>query len=83
MINMNRYGIIYKIQNKVTNKIYIGLTTRSLKERIEDHKLNKSLIGFSIRKYGINNFIFEEEFIIDVSKKNYFNINNNTTNLFL
>lgn len=49
--------IIYKIQNKINGKIYIGQTVRTLKERIEEHKRNKkSKISKAIKKYGINNF---------------------------
>lgn len=48
--------IIYKIQNKINNKIYIGQTTRTLDERIGEHKRKNSLISRAIKKYGIDNF---------------------------
>lgn len=57
--------IIYKIQNKITNKIYIGKTSKSLEIRWKNHlkcvnkKINRCLYD-SINKYGINNFIIEE-----------------------
>ena len=31
-------GTIYKIQNNINNKIYIGLTTRNVNIRWEEHK---------------------------------------------
>ena len=56
--------IIYKSTNKITGKIYIGQTTKSLEQRIKGH-LNESKIDknrpflLSINKYGIGNFVFE------------------------
>lgn len=51
---------IYKITNKVNNKIYIG-STCCFKERKSKHKTSKTdtIISKSIQKYGWNNFIFE------------------------
>jgi group I intron endonuclease len=53
--------IIYKCQNKLSNKVYIGQTTKSLNDRIQQHikvanqkaksKFHKALIS-----YGIDNF---------------------------
>ena len=54
--------IIYKITNTINNKIYIGQTTRTLKERIADYKKeaiykpNNRPISRAINKYGIENF---------------------------
>ena len=59
-------GIIYKITNKINNKIYIGQTIRSLFERVKDYKLYKTngyLIN-SFNKYGFDNFEFS---IIDTA----------------
>lgn len=58
-------GIIYKITNKTTNKIYIGQTTRTLAERWREHvaRSNPSdgtYLHNSIAKYGDNNFLIEE-----------------------
>ena len=58
--------IIYKITNIVNNKIYIGITTKSLNCRWKQHKhsvnmkckKNKHLYS-SMKKYGINNFKIE------------------------
>ena len=57
--------IIYKITNKLNNKVYIGLTTQSLEKRWISHKAegkrgNKKPLYAEIRKYGIENFIIEE-----------------------
>lgn len=50
---------IYKITNKINNKIYIG-QTNDIKKRFNSHKNNKkSVISKAINKYGVDNFIFE------------------------
>jgi len=57
--------IIYKVTNKLNSKIYIGYTTKSLEERRRTHILGSkyhtyfSLFYSAIRKYGIDNFIWE------------------------
>lgn len=60
-------GIIYKITNKLNNKIYIGMTKRTLEQRKADHlkaykDQNKRDYNYKIykafRKYGIDNFEF-------------------------
>lgn len=57
--------IIYKITNKVNNKIYIGQTTRTLDERIRGYrndikfKPNSRPIISAMVKYGFENFTFE------------------------
>lgn len=50
--------LLYKIINKLTNKIYIGQTTSSLKQRLYGHfnKHNNSAISKAIQKYGKDNF---------------------------
>lgn len=62
-------GYIYKITNIVNNKIYIGLTTQTIKERWRQHassaysKKSKSyneVFKKAIRKYGENSFKIEE-----------------------
>ncbi len=57
--------IIYKIWNRINNKIYVGLTTRLLIERWKEHiKQSKgkhlSIIGRAIKKYGVENFYIEK-----------------------
>lgn len=54
--------IIYKITNLMNNKIYIGQTTQTLKERmrahLKDYKRNLP-IDVDLYKYGIENFKVE------------------------
>ena len=69
-------GTIYKIQNNINNKIYIGLTTRNVNIRWEEHKkaalsdaeeFENIHLYNGMRKYGLNNFSFSiiETNIID------------------
>ena len=48
--------LIYKIQNKINGKIYIGQTKKNLNERICEHLHNKSYIGNALKKYGLECF---------------------------
>ena len=54
--------IIYKIENKINGKIYIGQTRRALEERMKEHQKKSSIvygnsyIDNAIQKYGIENF---------------------------
>lgn len=57
---MKRYGIIYKITNKINFKSYVGQTTKSIKKRLISHKNENKHISHSLNKYGIDNFIIEE-----------------------
>ncbi len=54
--------IIYKITNKINNKVYVGQTTRSLKERWNAHLKPNSCRALyrAIEKYGKENFTVEE-----------------------
>ena len=51
-------GYIYKIENIISNKIYIGQTTRTIEERWKEHckATDNYKIHQAMRKYGINNF---------------------------
>jgi predicted GIY-YIG superfamily endonuclease len=53
---------IYKVTNKITDKVYIGFTC-DLTRRISEHKRKYSKINYifyhSIRKHGWENFIWE------------------------
>ena len=53
--------VIYKFQNLIDGKIYIGKTARTLSERLKEH-LKESIpcyIDRAINKYGIENFDFD------------------------
>jgi GIY-YIG catalytic domain. len=51
---------VYKIENKINNKKYIGITNDVIK-RWSNHKCNnsKSPVGYAIQKYGVENFTFD------------------------
>jgi hypothetical protein len=54
-------GFIYKIENKQNQKVYIGKTVNTIKERWLEHvdeakRGDNSLLHKAIRKYGENNF---------------------------
>ena len=63
--------LIYKIQNKINGKIYIGQTINSIEKRFGSHikaannKKNNSIIYKAIRKYGVQSF---EVSVIDEAK---------------
>ncbi len=47
---------IYKIENKINGKIYIGQTKREINKRVYFHLKRKSYIGNTLRKYGMQSF---------------------------
>ncbi len=55
-----KYGIVYCIENIISKKKYIGITTRSLQKRFNEHCKAESVIGKAIRKYKKENFIYYE-----------------------
>ena len=61
---------IYKITNKINGKIYIGYTSKTLKQRFKAHcKTTYSLIGRAIHKYGRKNFTIE---LLESSKDKHY-----------
>jgi predicted GIY-YIG superfamily endonuclease len=55
---------IYKITNKINNKAYIGITTKTTKTRFAEHIYSSEnggnyRINYAIRKYGKENFDIE------------------------
>lgn len=50
------FMIIYKIENLINGKLYIGQTTRSIESRFLSHSQGDMIIGRAIRKYGIQSF---------------------------
>lgn len=66
--------IIYKIQNNINDKVYIGQTVRELDVRLNEHlRSNSSISGRAMRKYGMDNFTIEiidnAENMKDLNKK--------------
>lgn len=59
--------IIYKLQNKINGKIYIGKTIKEVEQRIAEHLSTKSIIGNALRKYGLQSF---DIFIMDLADDN-------------
>lgn len=56
---------IYCITNKINGKKYVGQTIQPVTVRYKEHYRNKkSLVGRSLRKYGLDNFTLE---VIDES----------------
>ena len=67
--------LVYKLTNKINNKVYIGFTSKSLKKRFEKHIRDSkygrnTYLSNAIRKYGIENFskevLFKTESLIEV-----------------
>lgn len=56
--NLKEIGVVYKIINKINNKIYIGKTFQDINTRFRQHYfVNEStLIHKAMVKYGIDNF---------------------------
>lgn len=48
--------IIYKIENKINGKAYVGQTKYTLNQRFTAHSKSKYHIGHALRKYGIKSF---------------------------
>lgn len=64
--NLSEYKMnnIYKITNTVNNKVYIGVTTRTIEERFREHKSrieerNNLHLYQAMKKYGSQNFNIE------------------------
>lgn len=56
--------IIYKATNKINKKVYIGQTIQQLRDRMQNHKddskTKNTYFCNALRKYGYNEFIWEE-----------------------
>lgn len=56
-------GFIYKITNKINNKLYIGKTIQTVGRRFTEHKRDSktknTYLYYAMRKYGIDNFYIE------------------------
>ena len=69
--------IIYTFKNKVNDKVYVGQTCRTFKERMGEHLRHKNTtLGKALAKYGIDNFeykiIDEAETIEELNEKEIF-----------
>lgn len=53
--------VIYKISNKINDKLYIGQTSKTIEERFKEHcKINpRCIITLAIKKHGKKNFSIE------------------------
>ena len=59
------HNIIYKATNTITNQVYIGVTTKSIEERKNDHiqKSEKKVGSYfqeALQTYGIDAFTWEQ-----------------------
>ena len=58
------FMIVYKVTNRINEKVYVGITTHSLKRRKWQHLSIKysgtAILSKAIVKYGKENFIFEQ-----------------------
>ena len=50
------YGVVYLLWNTFNGKRYVGQTTKSVEERIMQHKRSDLVVDKAIQKYGIENF---------------------------
>ena len=69
---MKPYGVIYKITNKVNNKVYVGQTTHTFRKRYFNNLYkytHNDYLKRAIEKYGIDNFEIEYEFYIAKTKE--------------
>ncbi len=68
--NIEVYGVIYKITNKVNGKVYIGQTTRGFKKRYGGNLLSttNNHLKRAIYKYGLESFTIIEVYDIAFSK---------------
>lgn len=69
--NIDIYGVIYKIENKINNKVYIGQTTIGFKARYSGGWWNRTHnihLKSSVNKYGIENFRVCETIDVAFSK---------------
>lgn len=72
--NIETYGIIYKITNKINSKVYIGQTIQDggFKQRYHSNlelNTNNEYLKKSIKKYGFENFEVDNVFDIAFSQE--------------
>lgn len=66
---------VYKITNKINNRKYIGITTKTIEERFKKHlssineKTEQIPIRSAIKEFGKENFIIEKILVTDCKEK--------------
>ena len=50
---------VYRIRNIITNKVYIGQTSKPIEKRLVGHIYGKSAVGKDIREQGILRFVID------------------------
>lgn len=55
------YGVIYRLTNTVTGKVYVGQTVMQLRKRLNAHfrSPNCRLLAFSLKKHGRQSFVLD------------------------
>ena len=51
--------IVYKIENQLNGKSYVGQTVREARQRFSEHARSNSPLGRAMRKYGVENFTIQ------------------------
>ena len=71
--NLEVYGVIYKITNKVNGKVYVGQTTMGFNKRYDNtnwwEKTHNEHLKSSVEKYGVENFKVNKTFDFAFSKE--------------
>lgn len=52
--------IVYKATNTINGKIYVGITKKTVEERIREHERTGYLLTKAFKKYGRNSFLVEQ-----------------------
>ena len=83
-------GYIYKVTNKINEKIYIGQTRQTINRRWSQHITNSkleqshSILDQAIKKYGSDNFTIEcVKKIVADTKYDLINLLNNEEKIYI
>jgi group I intron endonuclease len=89
--NLEVYGVIYKITNKVNGKVYIGQTTIGFDKRYSNNLNNthNRHLKYAIKKYGLNSFVTNKcmdvafsKIELDIKEQSYINIYDSTNKMY-